>query len=558
MADYTFYIKYRVNGVLYGTSKEHCIHYTLDKHITDNAVKITINPKPDVKMELVELKLSSNRTFVDGDRFFANGYQAWTTSREYTVVDKLRRPNPIYKALDIASKFIATSSDFLFFEPEKKAGCFHSYTYTYIRNDEKVDFFGSLSDRFAYTIFSVDMKNDTFVISKDVEGKTIDSSTVLFDLLTVSGSYDEVFEKYFNAMNLPKCKIDHMSGYTSWYNYFAKIDENIILRDLNGLDRAKDEVTIFQIDDGYQVTTGDWIENEKFPHGMRYVVDAIHEKGYQAGLWVAPFNVTKKSTIYKEHKDWLIKDINGKSMYTTIAWHGGYCMDIYVPGVKEYIKSIFDRVLNEWNFDMVKLDFLYSQCVIPRNNKTRSEIMYEAMEFLRECVGDKLLLGCGVPLAPCFGVVDACRISCDVSWNYSDKFLRLMNINRETPSAINAMLSTLFRRHLNGNAFVNDPDVFFLRDINIKFTEDQKLLLAFINNLMGDVLFVSDNAGDFSDEKIELLKLFFKKNSKKIYSVSFVGKDDIEVVFGEENNKQTLKFNIMTGVSNVRELLINQ
>lgn len=558
MADYTFYIKYRVDKVLYGTSKEHCEHYTLDKQITDNAVKITINPKPGVEMQLVELKLSLDRKFVDGDRFFANGYQAWTTSREYMATDKLRRPNPLYKALDIASQFIATSSDFLFVEPEKKAGCFHSYTYTYIRNEDKVDFFGSLSDRFAYTIFSVDMKNNSFVISRDVEGKTINSSTVLFDLLTINGSYDEVFEKYFKALNLPKCRIDHMSGYTSWYNYFAKIDENIILRDLNGLDRAKNEVSIFQIDDGYQVTTGDWIENEKFPHGMRYVVDAIHEKGYQAGLWVAPFNVTKKSTVYKEHKDWLIKDINGKPMYTTIAWHGGYCMDIYVPGVKEYIKSIFDRVLNEWNFDMVKLDFLYSQCVVPRNNKTRAEIMYEAMEFLRECVGDKLLLGCGVPLAPCFGVVDACRISCDVSWNYSDKFLRLMNINRETPSAINAMLSTLFRRHLNGNAFVNDPDVFFLRDINIKFSEDQKLLLAFVNNLMGDVLFVSDNAGDFSHEKIALLKLFFKKNSKKIYSVSFVGKDDIEVIFGEDNNKQTLKFNIMTGVSNVRELLNNQ
>lgn len=559
MIDYSFYIKYRVNdekgNILYGTAKEHCKHFTLEKQISDSEIKVVLKPKDGVKMELVEAKLSAIREFKDGDRFFANGYQAWTTSREYMSTDKLKRPNPIYKAFDLATQLIAYNSDFLFVEPEKKAGCFHGFTYTYIRNNDNVEFWGSLSDRVGYTIFSVDMKNNSFVISKDVEGKTVDSDIVLFDLIHCTGSYDEVFEKYFQAMNLPKCKIDHMSGYTSWYNYFAKIDENIILRDLNGLDRAKDEVSIFQIDDGYQVTTGDWVENEKFPHGMRYIVDAIHAKGYQAGLWVAPFNVTRKSKIYKEHKDWLLKDKNGKPIFTTVAWHGGYCMDMYVPGVKEYIKTIFNRVLNEWNFDMVKLDFLFSQCAIPRNNKTRGEIMYEAMEFLRECVGDKLLLGCGVPLAPCFGVADACRISCDVSWNYSDKALRFLNLNRETPSAINAMLSTLFRRHLNGNAFINDPDVFFMRDINTNFTDDQKLLLAFVNNLMGDVLFISDNAGDFSDEKIDLLKRFFKKSTKKVHSVSFVGKDDIEVVFEDDGNKQTLKFNIMTGKSNVREIL---
>lgn len=555
MNDYKFYIKYRVDGTLYGTSKEKCVHYVLEKNITDSQIKVVIRPKENVKMQLLEVKLTTERSFDDDDRFFSNGFQAWTTSREYSKQDKNKRINPIYKVMDIASQFIATSGDFLFVDEEKKPGCFHSFTYTYIRNKDKVELLGSKTDRFAYTIFKVDMNNNTLDICKDVVGKTIDSETVLFDLVRAEGSYDDVFDTYFDNMGVKPCKIDHMSGYTSWYNYFAKIDENIILRDLDGLDRAKDDVSIFQIDDGYQVTTGDWTENEKFPHGMRYIVDKIHDKGYLAGLWVAPFNVTKKSKIYKEHKDWLITDETGKPMYTTIAWNGGYAMDIYVPGVKEYIRSVFERVLNEWDFDMVKLDFLYSQAIYPRNGKTRAEIMYDAIDFLRECVGDKLFLGCGVPLAPCFGVVDACRISCDVAKTYSDRTMRTLNLNKETPSAINALTNTIFRRHLNGRAFVNDPDVFFLRDINIKFTEDQKLLLGFVNNLLGDVLFVSDNAGVFSDEKIELLKTFFKKNEKKVLSAEFIDKDNIEVVYTDGDNTQTLKFNLFTGESNVREIL---
>ncbi|EKC48560.1 hypothetical protein OBE_15116, partial [human gut metagenome] len=39
--------------------------------------------------------------------------------------------------------------------------------------------------------------------------------------------------------------------------------------------------------------------------------------------------------------------------------------------------------------------------------------MCEAMDFLRECVGEKMILGCGVPLMPAFGKVDYCRIGAD-------------------------------------------------------------------------------------------------------------------------------------------------
>lgn len=46
-------------------------------------------------------------------------------------------------------------------------------------------------------------------------------------------------------------------------------------------------------------------------------------------------------------------------------------------------------MFDEWHFDMVKLDFLYAAAIEPRNNKTRGQLMCEAMDFLRECCGDK-------------------------------------------------------------------------------------------------------------------------------------------------------------------------
>lgn len=74
---------------------------------------------------------------------------------------------------------------------------------------------------------------------------------------------------------------------------------------------------------------------------------------------------------------------------------------------------------------------------------------WPAMKLLRQWCGDKLILGCGVPLMPCFGVVDYCRIGCDVSLSWDDKwFMRLLH--RERISTRQSIDNTVFRRQLNG------------------------------------------------------------------------------------------------------------
>ena len=166
------------------------------------------------------------------------------------------------------------------------------------------------------------------------------------------------------------------------------------------------------------------------------------------------------------------------------------------------------------------------------------------MEFLRECVGDKLLLGCGVPLGSAFGVVDACRISCDVSLRFKDRFYHRMNINNEIPSAKNAITSTIFRRHLDGRAFCNDPDVFFVRDYNLSYNKEQKKLLAKINHLFGNVLFVSDDVGTFNEEQLNLLVETFEKSNAMIISAERSDKNYFTVKYLENGEKKTLNFSL--------------
>ncbi len=411
---------------------------------------------------------------------------------------------------------------------------------------------GSMSEKTGYTIIYFDVKNNTITIEKDLEGLTIDSERLLCDVRKFVGTYDEVFDKYFGAMNLPKLKLDHLSGYTSWYNYFQKIDEKIILRDLEGItSKAGDKINIFQIDDGFESKVGDWheLDAKKFPNGLTPVVEKIHSKGIMAGLWLAPFSAEFKSKIAKEHPEWLIRNKKGKKFNGGFAWGGFWVLDFQIPSVREYIKSVFDKVFDEWGFDMVKLDFLYSACYIPRNNKTRGELMCEAMQFLRECCRDKLILGCGVPLGPSWGIVDACRISCDVETSFKDKFYCKCT-NQEVISAKNAMNNSIFRRHLNHRVFLNDPDVFFLRNDGPKvpkYNWEQKKLLAQINNMFGSVLFVSDNVGAYGGQQLQTLVETFKKFDGEIRNCEYIDKKHIKIDYVQNNQEQSLTYNIYSG-----------
>lgn len=554
-----FRLKYSLAGAVYETVGYSGPHFSVITVNDESGVKLTLIPSRPIT--LISASLEFWHEYEKNEKFFVNGYQSWTTSGEMSAEDIYRGTTPLAGVTKYTKDMAITSGDYAFTRYEPRPGFFHSFTYTYLRSGDEFELFGSLSERNGYTVFYSDMEKHIFSVEKDVEGLTISEPYEMFDIVRFVGGYDEVFDKYFAAMGLPaKKRIDRLTGYTSWYNYFQKIDENIILRDLKGLSRARESVNIFQIDDGYEPFVGDWLDynGRDFPNGMKTIADAVHREGYLAGIWLAPFNVQRgKSRILKEHPDWLICNPDGKPQLGCVAWGGAYTLDIYNPEVREHLKKVFDTVLDDWGYDMVKLDFLYSQCRTPRNNKTRGTIMCEAMDFLRECVGDKLILGCGVPLGPAFGVVDACRISCDVDLSYGGKFYNSMSINNELPSAQNAINNSMFRRHLNGRAFLNDPDVFFLRDHNLTFTWEQKLLLAKINNLFGRVLFVSDDAGEYSEAELEVLKETFRESDAKILDVKCVGAradGNYEIKFIENGEEKLLYFNLFTGASNILEV----
>ncbi len=309
---------------------------------------------------------------------------------------------------------------------------------------------------------------------------------------------------------------------------------------------------MFQIDDGYQKAVGDWKEtNAKFPNGMKHIADSIQKAGYKAGLWLAPFICEKNSDLFRNHPSWVLRDDKGEAIVVGInpLWSGKYyALDIYLPEVQQYLYGVFDTVLNVWGYDMVKLDFLFAASIKPQYGRSRGEIMTDAMLMLRMWVGDKWILGCGVPLGPSMNIVDYCRVSSDVHMKWEQKMLKALHA-RERLSTWNTMTTNIGRWQLGGRFFYSDPDVYVLRDEKNKLKPAQKHTMFFVNNLFGQLVFTSDNINTYDEETMHLYLSGFPQLPKHnimvekrgdAYQVTFaIGKRQYLAYINLSKKKQT-------------------
>ena len=467
-------------------------------------------------------------------RIFMNGYQTWTYCPEYDRNGKTRGIGHLPKAI-IDHYGLDRYGDYDFVDYPNKAGVTHGVSYCYFREGERFRLIASLDEKPGYTLFQYDSASHELRIRRDCEGIRCGGSYPLFDLFLAEGTEDEVFDAWFAALGIRPRTEERIAGYSSWYNRYEDISADSIRADLEGCADQLQPGDLFQIDDGWEPAVGDWLapDEKKVPQGMKAAADEIHAKGLRAGLWLAPFAAKKGSGLWQEHPDWFLQ-VDGKPWFAGINWGGFYALDIDHPQVIAYLEQVFDRVFREWGYDLVKLDFLYAAAPVGSDEETRAARMIRAMELLRRLCGDKLILGCGVPLMPAFGLVDYCRVSCDVSLDWDDKpHMRLAH--RERVSTRQAIGNSIFRRQLNGRAFLSDPDVFFLRTDNLKLSEEQKHVLATVNSLFGGVLFHSDNMAEYGAAARAQYKLLLEnRNARNIR----VDADDGLTVTYELNGKR--------------------
>ncbi len=500
------------------------------------------------------------------DAYLYNGYQTWTTSRLLQSDETLKKLNPLGKRFKL-NKY----GDYDFVPQDRP----HSFHYTYLTNQmplEAITLLASIDESEGYSLFSPRLSQGICYLKKDFEGKVFEPGDhKVIQLLIVEALEEEAFDIYRSFMPSLRPAGQPVNGWTSWYNYYTNIDEMIILDNLESYSNIHSQGDIFQIDDGYQEALGDWLLiNDKFPRGLKVIADAIKAKGYVSGLWLAPFVCDKKSHLFIEHPEWIVRDPKGKPVAVgwNPAWSGDfYALNILMPEVQSYLKDVFKTVTEVWGFKMVKLDFLYGVATVPHSGRSRGELMSFAMDFLHDILPETKILGCGVPLGSAFGKVDYCRVSSDVAPYFED--FKLSKIHyRERVSTFNALMSTIHRRHMDGRFFGNDPDVHLLR-AGIDLTEREKYTLLMLNRFYGSLIFSSDTLETYDDKTRQLYEKQLKiPPIKPLYIIEESG---LYIQYGQNEegfllvisnlapSGRTISTNVLCNLTNeVAKLLKNQ
>lgn len=136
--------------------------------------------------------------------------------------------------------------------------------------------------------------------------------------------------------------------------------------------------------------------------------------------------------------------------------------------------------------------------------------MCDAMRFLRECCGGKLMYASDVPLMPAFGIADYCSISCDAVSDNMPNILYSKKFYRESASVKNASTGIVFRRMLDGRAFLNVPcelslyDKDFFLDGNLNYAEQN--VLTTLAGLFSSAIIITDDVSKYNQKQKRRLK----------------------------------------------------
>jgi alpha-galactosidase len=538
------------------TAASQKFHLNLRFNLKSQALKVSASftAQQTRVVESVELLIKQVMVGAHGHnlRVFKNGFQSWSETRSFDIDEREQRV--IMRWFDVLQ---ANGSN----RPSGKRGEFTSETFTLVRNkDQRVTLligqqppfhqFFSLRTHFpveniARNVFSV-------LLRWEMNGRRCQAQTPLkLDTVSFQAGRDanQLLDQYLIHLALPVQRQHALpSGWCSWYYYYERVTQEDILN--NARLAAENEVDwqFFVLDDGYQRAIGDWLSlNDKFSGGLKPLAERIRENGMQPGIWTAPFITMKDSRLMSDHPDWVLtQPFNDRPVLAgwNPSWSNGfsfYALDVTHPGVQAYLKEVFTTLVHTFGYEFLKLDFVYAASLPGKPHDpslSGAERLNLGYRLIREAAGrDTFLLGCGSPLTPAVGWVDAMRIGPDVA-PYWDDWLRqtLLNDSNALSTRV-AIRSILNRCQMHRRLWINDPDCLMLRDSETKLSQAERFSLI-------NAAIITAGMGVFSDDlarlpqdawqTIEQIKrLSLVCDSGRPYALDFMEREIPELVYND-------------------------
>jgi alpha-galactosidase len=123
---------------------------------------------------------------------------------------------------------------------------------------------------------------------------------------------------------------------------------------------ARIGVELFVMDDGWfgqrnddHAGLGDWYVNpQKFPNGLKGLIDYVNKLGMKFGLWVEPEMVNPNSDLYRAHPDWAIH-FNDRPRSEA---RNQLILNLARDDVRDYIFGVLNKLVSENHIEFLKWD----------------------------------------------------------------------------------------------------------------------------------------------------------------------------------------------------------
>lgn len=304
-------------------------------------------------------------------------------------------------------------------------------------------------------------------------------------------------------------------GWLSWYCYFCDFDETKTLAttdfavkhfmpygfeyvQLETWERNSDALPVC-----LYYNSLEWDE-KKFPHGMKWISDQIHERGLKSGLWIVPLG-TGEEKDYLENKELFLQNDEGGPVE---SWSGLYSLDPTHPKTKERVFETLRTVVKDWGYDYVKVDGLelggtygdrmFTLPEVVRHFHTQEpEPLRDVGEIVREAIGDDtFFLAClGNPRkeGKFYGLANGARIGHDVFYEGEDiDWAPVVKVAKAIQRSL----------HVHNIAWFNDPDVLCVRSA---LPDNMATILMTMYGIAGQLLFLGDILYEIPEDRVKKL-----------------------------------------------------
>jgi melibiase-like protein len=205
----------------------------------------------------------------------------------------------------------------------------------------------------------------------------------------------------FSIIHPPRKKpsVEIKSWWNSWYAYKKNIDEDVIKKSIDFAEKTG--LDAIQIDDGWNVDWSCWeIDKNKFPEGLKGLVEYGESKDVKVMLWVWPYMISRDNPILKSNPSIILKRPDG----SPVSWLDKYVIDPCHSDTPKYFNDGFDK-LNKAGIQGYKVDFIAPLMCLENERLSDGSIspgewMRKTWQLISEAIGPERIIHSSTPMAP--------------------------------------------------------------------------------------------------------------------------------------------------------------